>query len=240
MDRGAFARRRIGVGLLLGLLLRAPRASAEPAEADETRAGTLDGMMAEERPSAVEAPQGDGFEEEATRAARESSFEPEVRTGGGAPPAHVGDVLERMRVRSLYLTDPAVIHAGLDGRVDLSPGGDAGRWGSLAGGGVSALTRGPEAGLFGGASSSLFDVGGGLEVGLARRRGGLLPVLLWLFSPEGKLEHRDYQTWATYAPSARDRFSAFGFGPHDLVGEKRAGILERWGDACRPRITFTW
>ena len=55
-----------------------------------------------------------------------------------------------------------------------------------------------------------------------------------------KLDYRDYQARATYEPSARDRFSVFGFGSYELLGEKRNGILRRLGDACRPRITFTW
>jgi hypothetical protein len=61
---------------------------------------------------------------------------------------------------------------------------------------------------------------------------------LSLFSPEVKLDYRDYQTRATYEPSARDRFSVLGFG--SPLGEKRNGILERLGDACKPRITFIW
>ena len=74
----------------------------------------------------------------------------------------------------------------------------------------------------------------------ARGRGSLLPAVLSLLIPEVKLDNRNYQARATYEPSARDRFSAFGFGPYDLLGEKRNGILTRLGDAFRPKITFTW
>jgi hypothetical protein len=200
MYRRAFARHRTGAALLLGLSLRAPSASAEPAEPDETRVGT------------------------------EAALEVTVR--GAAPGVssylhHIGFGL-------------SVIHLGSSNRVDLYPGDYLARFGGFAGGAVSAQTRGPEPFLSGEANSSRFDVGGLIEPPFARGRGSLLPALLSLLSPEMKLDYRDHQARATYEPSARDRFSAFGFGSHDLLGEKRNGILRRLGDACRPRITFTW
>jgi TonB family protein len=140
MYRRACARHRTGAALLLGLSLRAPSASAERAEPDETRVGTVEGKAAEELPSAaetppipaapivasrlirdegvayfgqalgerfyervevsssleldatghvrsssVETPQGHGFDEEATRAARELLFEPARRAGVPVP-----------------------------------------------------------------------------------------------------------------------------------------------------------
>ena len=56
MDRRAFARHRTGAALLLGLSLRAPSASAEPAEPAETRVGTVEGKTTQELPSAAETP----------------------------------------------------------------------------------------------------------------------------------------------------------------------------------------
>jgi hypothetical protein len=56
MYRRTLARHRTGAALLLGLSLRAPSASAEPAEPDETRVGTVEGKAAEELPSAAETP----------------------------------------------------------------------------------------------------------------------------------------------------------------------------------------
>jgi hypothetical protein len=208
MHRRAFARHRIGAALLLGLSLRAPRASAEPGEPDETRVGTVEGVAPEELPSAAERPL----------------------------------IPDRARVPYLYQFgfDPSVIHQGLIDRVDLYPGGSPARFGRFAGGGVSAPTRGPEPGLPGEANLRSFDVGGLIETPFARGRGSLLPWLLSLLSPELKLDYRDYQTRATYEPIARDRFSVFGFGSYDLLGEKTNGLLTRLGDACRPRITFTW
>lgn len=362
MYRRAFARHRAGAALLLGLSLRAPSASAEPAEPDETRVGTPEGKAAEELPSAaerplipaapvvaprlirdegaaypeqalgerfhervevvsilkldasghvrrssVETPQGHDFDEEATRAARELLFEPALRAGvpvparirhrymfevpdatrvgqvtdgvtslpvAGAslqielhgadaqpastladgpfpPPAlrrgtatvgNVGAFVDRARVPYLYQfgLGPSVIHLGLIDRVDLYPGGYPARFGRFAGGVVSAQTRGPEPARPGEANLRLFDVGGRIETPFARGRASLLPALLSLLSPEVKLDYRDYETRATYEPSARDRFSVFGFGSYELLGEKRNGILRRLGDACRPRITFTW
>jgi hypothetical protein len=180
MYRRAFARYCTRAALLLGLSLRAPIASAEPAEPDEPRVGTVEGMAAEELPSAAE-----------------SSLSP-----------------DRPRAPYLYQFgfDPSVIHLGSSDRVDLYPGGYPAR---------------------------MFDVGGLVETPFARGRGSLLLALLSFLGPEVKLD-RDYQTRATYEPIARDRFSGFGSGSYDLLGDKRDGILSRLGDACRPRITFTW
>jgi hypothetical protein len=283
MDRRAFARHRTCAALLLGLSLRAPSASAEPAEPDETRVGTVEGKAAEKLPSAletpaipaaptvaprlirdegvaypeqalgdrfyervevrlileldasghvrsssVETPQGHGVDAEATGAPRELS---------GAPPGDVGYFLDRVRVPYLY---PSVIPLASIERAGLYPGGYPARFGCFAGGVLSAQTRGPEPDLSGEADLRLVDVGGLIEAPFARGRGGLLPALLSLLSPEVKLDYRDNQAQATDEPSARDRFSVFRFGSYDLPGEKRNGILTRLGDACRPRITFTW
>jgi hypothetical protein len=203
MYRRAFARHRTGAALLLGLSLRTPSASAEPAEPDEARVGTVEGKAAEE---------------------------------------NVGYFLDRVRVPYLHSIgfDPSVIHLGSIDRVDIYPGGYPARFGRFVGGVASAQTRGPEPALSGEANPRLFDVGGLIETPFARGRGSLLPALLSLLSPEVKLDYRDYQARATHEPSARDRFSVFGFGSYDLLGEKRNGILRRLGDACRPKITFTW
>ena len=315
MYRRAFARHRTGAALLLGLSLRAPSASAERAEPDEARVGTVEGKAAEELPSAaetppipaapivaprlirdegvaypgqalgegfyervevrlileldasghvrsssVETPQGHGFDEEATRAARELLFEPALRAGvpvpariryryifevpdatlvgqitdvRGAPPGDAGYFLDRVHVPYLYHIglDPSVIYPGSINRVDLYLGGDPARFGRFAG-----LEPTPS----GEANLGLFDLGGLIDPTFARGRGSLLPAVLSLLIPEVKLDNRNYQARATYEPSARDRFSAFGFGPYDLLGEKRNGILTRLGDAFRPKITFTW
>jgi TonB family protein len=366
MYRRAFARHRTGAALLLGLSLRAPSASAEPAEPDETRVGAVEGKAAEELPSAaetppilaapnvaprliqdegvaypeqalgerfyervevrlvpeldasghvrsssVETPQGDGFDEEATRAARQLLFEPALRAGALVPariryryifevpdPTRVGRVTDAVtglpvaganlqveldradaqrastledgsfalpalrggtvtvRVESsrhlaqqtnvqLVPGDEArsVIHQGLIDRVDLYPGGYPARFGRFASGVVSAQMRGSEPALSAEANLRLFDVGGLIETPFAPGRSSLYSysaALLSLFSPEVKLDYRDYQARATYEPSARDRFSVLGFGSYDPLGGKRNGILRRLGDACRPRITFTW
>jgi hypothetical protein len=171
------------------------------------------------RSSSVETPQGQGFDEEATRA--------------GVP------VPTRINIG----VAPLVIHHGLIDRVDLYTGGYPARFGRFAGGVVSAQMRGPEPALFGETSLRLFDVGGLSETPFARGRGSLYSygaALLSLFRPEVKLDYRDYQARATYEPSARDRFSVFGSGSYEPLGEKRNGILTRLGDACRPKITFTW
>lgn len=130
--------------------------------------------------------------------------------------------LDRVRVVSLYRVGlgPSVIHLGLIDRVDPYPGGYSARLGE--------------------ANLRLLDVGGLIETPFARALGSLLPALLSLLSPEVKLAYRDHQTRATYEPSARDRFSELGFGSYAPLGEKRNGFLMRLGDACRPRITFTW
>jgi len=75
-----------------------------------------------------------------------------------------------------------------------------------------------------------------VEPPLARGLGRLLPALLFLLGPEVKLN----QTQHTHEPSARDRFSVLGFGSYDPLGEKSNSLLTRLGDACRPKITFTW
>jgi TonB family protein len=272
MYRRAFARHRTGAALLLGLSLRAPSASAERAEPDETRVGTVESGHV--RSSSVETPQGHGFDEEATRAARELLFEPALRAGvpvpariryryifevpdatrvgqvtdavtglpvagasllevtvRGQPSVHRGDAGQGVPYLSHIGLDPSVIHPGLSDRVDLYLGGDPARFGRFAG-----LEPAPS----GEANLRLFDLGGLIEPTFARGRGSLLPALLSLLIPEVKLDNRDYQARATYEPSARDRFSAFGFGPYDLLGEKRNGSLTRLGDAFRPKITVTW
>lgn len=102
---------------------------------------------------------------------------------------------------------PLVIQQGTIERVDLYLDGAPARFGRLAGGVVSAQT-----------------LGGLIETAFPRAGGSLLPALLFLLSPEVKLDH---QARATCEPSARDRFSAFGFGSHDLRGETRHGLLGR-------------
>lgn len=98
----------------------------------------------------------------------------------------------------------------------------------------------PEPAFSGDASVRLFDVGGRIETSFARGLGRLLPALLSLLGPEVKLDSRDYQARRTYESSARDRFSVFSFGSYDPLGEKSNSVLTRLGDACRPKITFTW
>lgn len=89
-----------------------------------------------------------------------------------------------------------------------------------------------------GGSPVRFDARG--PIPFARGRGRLLLALLSLFSPEVKLDGRQYETRGTHEASARDRFSGLGAGSYVLPGDKRHGILSRLGDACRPKITFTW
>jgi hypothetical protein len=179
MYRGAFARHRTGAALLLGLSLRAPSASAEPVEPDETRVVTVEGKAAEELPSAAETPPILAAPIVPPRLIRDD--------GVAYPEQALGEPFyERVEVR-------------------LIPELDAMR---------------------------LFDVGGLIETPFARGRGSLYSygaALVSLLSPEVKLDDRDYQARATYEPSARDP-----------QGDKRNGILTRLGDACRPRITFTW
>lgn len=234
MCRRAFARHRTGAALLLGLSLRAPSASAERAEPDESRVGTVEGKAAEELP-----------------------FEPALRAGvavlariryryilyvRGAPPGNADDFLDRVRVPHLYPIgiDPSVIHQGLIDRVDLDLGGYPARFGRFADGDVSAQTRGLARAPSGEANVRAFDLGDLFEPTFARGRGSLFPALLSLLIPELQLDNRDYQARPTHEPSARDRFSVFGFGSYGLLGEKRHGILTRFGDAFRPKITFTW
>jgi hypothetical protein len=171
-------------------------------------------------------------EPDETRVGTEAALEVTVRSQRSAP--GVSSYLHHIGF------GPSVIHLGSSNRVDLYPDDYPARFGSFAGGVVSAQTRGPELALSGEANLRPFDVGGLIETPFARGGGSLLPALLSLLSPEVKLDYRDHQARATYEPSARDRFSAFGFGSYDLLGEKRSGILRRLGDACRPRITFTW
>ena len=187
MYRRAFARHRTGAALLLGLSLRAPSASAEPAEPDETRV-TAEGKAA-------------GAQQ--TNDQRVSRDE-----------ARVSFAL------SPRLELPGVAEAALEKTVR----------GQRSAPGVSSHTR--EEVRIPGALA--------IETPFTRGRGSLLLALLSLLSPEVKLDSRDYQARATHEPSARDRFSAFGFGPNDLLGEKGNGILTRFGDAFRPKITFTW
>lgn len=228
MYRRAFARHRTGAALLLGLSLRAPSASAEPAEPDETCVGTVEGKAAGELPSAAETPSIPAAPIVAPRLIRDE--------GVGYPEQALG---ERVYVYHIGL-GPSVVPLGWINRIDIYPGGYPAPFGRFAGGVVSAQTRGPEPALSGEAKLRRFDVGGLIETPFARGRGSLLAALLSFLSPEVKLDYRDHQARATHEPSARDRFSAFGFGSHDLPGEKRNGILRRLGDACRPRVTFTW
>jgi hypothetical protein len=220
MYRRAFARHRSGAALLLGLSLRAPSISAEPAGPAETRVGMVEGKTAQERPRAAETPPIPAAPIVGPRLIRDESVVYREQANGER-------FYERVEVRSILQLDASgVIHPRLLDRVDL-----------YAGGVVSVQTRDPEPAPSGEASSSPFGVGDLIEAPFARGRGSLLRALLFLLSPEVKL---DYQARATYEPSARDRFGAFGFGSYDLRGEKRYGILGRLGDACRPKITFTW
>jgi hypothetical protein len=232
MYRRAFARHRTLAALLLGLSLRAPSASAEHAEPDATRVGTVQGQAAEEVPSAAETPSDLLRAEEALPRVTpvDSGLPFHVR---GAPPRDASYFLDRVHVPYLYHIgqDPSVIHPGSIDRVDLYLGGDPARFGRFAG-----LELAPS----GEVSSRLFDLGALIEPTFARGRVSLLPALLSCLIPQVKLDNRDYQPRATHEPSARDRFSAFGFGPYDLLGEKRNGVLTRLGDAFKPKITFTW
>ena len=218
MDRRAFARHRTGAALLLGLSLHASSASAEPAE---TRVDTMASKTAQELPSAAEMPLIPAAPTVAPRLIRDESVAyPEQPIGelDGAGAQWTSTLADASLALSALRGDPLVIHIGSIDRVDLYLDGDPARFA-------------------GEASLRPFDVGGLIKTAFARGGGSLLPALLFLLSPEVKL---DYQARATYEPSARDRFSAFGFGSHDLRGEKKHGILGRLGDACRPKITFTW
>ena len=221
MDRRAFARHRTGAALLLGLSLGAPSASAEPAEPAETRVDTMASKTAQELPSAAETPPIPAAPTVAPRLIRDESVAyPEQALGevDGADAQRASTLADGSLALPALSGDPLVIHPGSIDRVALYLDGHPGRFA-------------------GEASSSPFAVGGLIETAFGRAGGSLLPALLFLLSPEVKL---DYQARATYEPSARDRFSAFGFGSHDLRGEKKHGVLGRLGDACRPKITFTW
>jgi len=220
MYRRAFARHRLGAALLLGLAVRAPSASAEPAEPDESRVGTVEGKAAAELPSAAETHPSPAAPIVASGLIRDE--------GVAYPEQALGErFYERVEVR-LNLELDASGHF----RSSKLPGVAEAviHWGLVE----------PAAALSRTASSSLFGVGGLSESRFARGRGGLLPTLLSWLSPAVKLDSRDHPARTTFEPSARDRFSAFGFGSYDLQGDKRNGLLERLGDACRPRITFTW
>ena len=276
MCRRAFARHRTGSALLLGLSLRAPNASAERAEPDEARVGTVEGKAAEELPSAIETPPIPAAPIVAPRLIRDEaatladgSFALPTPRGGtatvhvessrhlaqqtndqrvpgdearGAPPGNAGYFLDGVRVPYLYHVglDPSVLHPGSIDRVDLHLGGYPARFGRFAGGVVSAQTRGLDPASSGEAKWRLLDLGGLIEPTFARGRGSPLPALLSLLIPEMKRDDFDYQARATYEPSARDRFSTFGFGSYEPLREERNGILTRLGDAFRPKITITW
>ena len=216
MYRRAFARHRTGAALLLGLALRAPNASAEPAQPAETRVGMVEGETAQELPSAAETPPIPAAPIVGPRLIRDERFV--------YPEQVIGErFYERVEVRLIQELDASgPIHPRWLGRVDLHLDGYPARFGRFGGGVVSAQTRG---------------VGDLIETPFARGRGSLLRALLFLLSPEVKL---DYQARAAHEPNTRDRFSVFGMGSYDLRGEKRHGILGRLGDACRPKITFTW
>ena len=151
----------------------------------------------------------------------------------GAPPGDVGYFIDGIRVPLLFHVGagPSVIAPALVDRVELLPSAYPARFGRFAGGIMAGDTTAQSSVGRAEAQARIFDAGAMIEQPFAGGRGSALvagrysytQALLSMVAPDYELGYWDYQARLAYATSRRDRFSIFGFGAFDHLGNQTLG-----------------
>jgi hypothetical protein len=152
----------------------------------------------------------------------------------GASPGSVGYFIDGIRVPLLFHVGPgpSVISPGLVERVDLFPGSFPARFGRYSGAIFAGETSAPSERAHGEGQLRVFDASAMAEQPFAGGRGSVAlggrlsftQVLLSAVAPDYKLGYHDYQARLSYAVSARDRLTAFGFGAADLLRNQTLSV----------------
>ena len=145
----------------------------------------------------------------------------------GASPGSVGYFIDGIRVPLLFHVGPgpSVISPGFVERVDLFPGSFPARFGRYSGAIFAGETSAPSERAHGEGQLRIFDASAMDEQPFAGGRGSVAlggrysftQAVLSAVAPDYKLGYHDYQARLSYALSARDRLTAFGFGASDLL-----------------------
>ena len=166
----------------------------------------------------------------------------------GAPPGDVGYFIDGIRVPLLFHVGagPSVIAPALVDSVELVPSAYPARFGRFAGGIMSGETTAPSTVPRAEAQARVFDAGAMVEQPFANGRGSALVAgrysytgaLLALVAPQYDLGYWDYQARIAYATSRRDRFSVFGFGAFDHLGNHE--LHQTLFDVQFHRVDLRW
>jgi hypothetical protein len=148
----------------------------------------------------------------------------------GASPGSVGYFIDGIRVPLLFHVGPgpSVIAPGLVERTDLFPGSFPARFGRYSGAIFAGETAAPSARAHGEGQLRVFDASAMVEQPFAAGRGSVAlggrysftQAILAAVAPDYELGYGDYQARLSYAVTARDRVTAFGFGAFDLLRNK--------------------
>ncbi len=146
----------------------------------------------------------------------------------GAPPGDVGYFIDGIRVPLLFHVGagPSVIAPALVDSVELVPSTYPARFGRFAGGIMAGETTAPSTVGRAEAQARVFDAGAIVEQPFANGRGSALvagrysytQALLAAVAPQYDLGYWDYQARLAYNTSQHDRFTLFGFGAFDHLG----------------------
>jgi TonB family protein len=146
----------------------------------------------------------------------------------GAPPGDVGYFIDGIRVPLLFHVGagPSVIAPALVDSVELVPSAYPARFGRFAGGVMAGETAAPSTVGRAEAQARVFDAGAMVEQPFANGRGSALvagrysytQALLAAVAPQYDLGYWDYQARLAYNTSSKNRFTLFGFGAFDHLG----------------------
>jgi TonB family protein len=166
----------------------------------------------------------------------------------GAPPGDVGYFIDGIRVPLLFHVGagPSVIAPALVDNVELVPSAYPARFGRFAGGIMAGETTAPSSVGRAEAQARVFDAGAMIEQPFAGGRGSALvagrysytQALLAFVAPEYELGYWDYQARVSYSTSERDRFSIFGFGALDHLGNQE--LEQTLFDVQFHRLDLRW
>jgi hypothetical protein len=166
----------------------------------------------------------------------------------GAPPGDVGYFIDGIRVPLLFHVGagPSVIAPALVDSVELVPSAYPARYGRFAGGIMAGETTAPSSVGRAEAQARVFDAGAMVEQPFADGRGSALiagrysytQALLALVAPDYELGYWDYQARLSYATSQRNRFTLFGFGAFDHLGNRE--LRQTLFDVRFHRLDLRW
>jgi TonB family protein len=166
----------------------------------------------------------------------------------GAPPGDVGYFIDGIRVPLLFHVGagPSVIAPALVDSVELVPSAYPARFGRFAGGIMAGETMAPSQVGRAEAQARVFDAGAMIEQPFADGQGSALvagrysytQALLAAVAPEYDLGYWDYQARLAYNASRHDRFSLFGFGGYDHLGNNQ--LHQTLFDVQFHRLDLRW